>query len=173
MAGPVRWDAVVVLGARVMPGGRASAALRRRTAHGAALILAGRADHLVLTGGRAERGVAEAQVMRDLAIERGVPPERIVLEPAARSTLENAAFTARIAHARGFRSLLVVTDRYHLPRALMAFRRLGLTVAGSPVPPDTDDRRTAEWAVELIKWPPFLWRIAVRERGTLRAARRR
>lgn len=110
--------------------------------------------------------------MRDLALAMGVPADRVVIEPAARNTLENALFSARIAHGRGWRSLLVVTDRYHLPRALMAFRRVGLEVAGSAAPAGSDSSGSGSaWAVELVKWAPFVWRLAVRHRRAMRAVR--
>lgn len=72
--------------------------------------------------------------MRALAIGLGVPAERIVLENRAKNTFENAVYSGRIFRDRGWRRLAVVTDAFHMRRALFVFRRLGLPVVGDPVP---------------------------------------
>jgi uncharacterized SAM-binding protein YcdF (DUF218 family) len=127
-------DAVVVLGAAVSEAGVASAALRRRLAHGVTVWKQLEPAYLVVSGGIVGPPPAEAEVMRELAIELGVPPERIVEEDRAVNTFENAVYCGRIFHDRRWQRLVVVTDRFHLPRALFVFRRLGLPVAGAPVP---------------------------------------
>jgi uncharacterized SAM-binding protein YcdF (DUF218 family) len=71
--------------------------------------------------------------MRRMAIELGVPRDRIVVEDRSTSTLEHGLELIRLAEQFGWRSFVVVTDRYHLPRALFLFRRLGLAVRGDPV----------------------------------------
>jgi uncharacterized SAM-binding protein YcdF (DUF218 family) len=72
--------------------------------------------------------------MRDLAVQCGVAKERIVVEDSARNTFENAVYTGRIIRDRRWRRVVVVTDGFHLPRALYVFHRLGLEVAGEGVP---------------------------------------
>ena len=71
--------------------------------------------------------------MRELALDAGVTPDRIVIEPTARNTLENAERSACIMAERGWSSPIVVSDRVHLPRALLAFRGAGLRAAGAGV----------------------------------------
>ena len=68
--------------------------------------------------------------MAEIARLSGIPPERIHLDPLARNTLENAVNAIAIARERGWQRGVVVTDSYHLPRACMAFRRLGWPVSG-------------------------------------------
>ncbi len=63
--------------------------------------------------------------MAALARERGVPDECIVIEDRSRRTLENAQRGIALMDERGWRHALIVTDPWHLPRALMTFRRLG------------------------------------------------
>ncbi len=58
----------------------------------------------------------------ELAQARGVKPEAIVLEEAARTTLENATFTARLLAERKWKSAIIVSDRGHLMYALPLFR---------------------------------------------------
>jgi uncharacterized SAM-binding protein YcdF (DUF218 family) len=93
--------------------------------------------------------------MRELAIELGVPPERIVEEDRAVNTFENAVYCGRIFHDRRWQRLVVVTDRFHLPRALFVFRRLGLPVAGAPVP--------GRYGLSRLEWT----RAYLRELGSL------
>ncbi len=127
-------DAVVVLGAALIEPGVAGPALRRRLAHGVNVLRHRHARYLLVSGGVVGPPPAEAEVMRALAMELGVPAERIVVEDRARNTFENAVYSGRIFRDRGWRRLAVVTDAFHMPRALFVFRRLGLPVTGDPVP---------------------------------------
>ncbi len=126
-------DAIVVLGAALGPGGEAGPALKRRVAHGARLFHAGKAGHLIVTGGGLGTRPTEASAMRALAVRQGVPEERIIVEDKATRTLENALYTARIMEDRDWARALVVSDPFHLPRALFLFRRLGITASGAAV----------------------------------------
>jgi uncharacterized SAM-binding protein YcdF (DUF218 family) len=109
--------------------GTASRALRRRVARGIAVFRQGAAPLLVMSGGGAG-AVPEAAVMQALARAAGVPEAALIVEPGSRNTLENARETARLLHARGLRTVILVSDRVHLPRAALLFRHAGLTVAG-------------------------------------------
>ncbi len=125
------YDAAIVLGAAVNRDGSPGEALRRRVATGAALVGGGRARWLVLSGGAVRHPRAEAEVMRGLALAQGLAPECLILESAARNTLENARHCRAIVRARNWRRVVVVTDSHHLPRALYAFRRLGVAAEGA------------------------------------------
>jgi uncharacterized SAM-binding protein YcdF (DUF218 family) len=127
-------EAVVVLGAALVAPGVPGPALRRRLEHGLAVFTEREAAHLLVSGGVVGPPPAEAQVMRELALARGVAAERIIVEDMARNTFENAVYCGRIIRERGWRRVIVVTDAFHLPRALYVFRRLGLEVAGEGVP---------------------------------------
>lgn len=128
-----RPDVIVVLGAALLPGGRASLPLRRRVRHAARLFHLGRAPYLLVTGGTVGGLPSEARVMRDLALEYGVPEERVVVEDQAANTFENAAYCGDVMALRGWRRALVVTDAFHLPRALFLFRLLGIPASGDGV----------------------------------------
>jgi uncharacterized SAM-binding protein YcdF (DUF218 family) len=114
------YDAIVVAGAGVMPGGVPSDALYARTRAATDLYLAGYAPTLALTGGVGDWGPAEAVVAEQLALGWGVPPEAILREERSTSTEENAALLRELL---GDRSVLVVTDRYHVWRCERVFRR--------------------------------------------------
>lgn len=122
-SGPVparTYDALVVLGCRVYPDGRPSAALVRRAERAAELYHRGLAPTVVLTGGpNLGAPVAEARVAAALCVARGVPEGALLLEEASLTTLQNAAFSARLVRGE----ILVVSDPAHLFRARRMFRR--------------------------------------------------
>lgn len=128
------YDVIVVLGAAVWSRGRPSPTLERRLRRGLELFRAGKADHLLFTGGLGRHPPAEAEVMRHLAIADGVDPDRIAVESASRSTLENAINSAKIMTDRNWQSALLVSDRLHLPRAVLAFRAVGVKAHARGVP---------------------------------------
>ena len=135
-----RADAIVVLGCRLFPGGRASERLRRRVAVGIALYREGAAPLLVMSGGGAGP-ISEAAVMRDLARNAEIPETVLMLEPESGNTFENAANTARLLHEAGKRRVVLVSDRVHLPRATRMFRQAGLDVVGVAGVPASSMRR--------------------------------
>lgn len=119
---PEPFDAIVVLGCRVMPGGRPSGSLEARAVRAAELWLAGAAPRLVTTGGVGDNAPSEARVAADVAIALGVDPDAIVLEERSTTTEENAR-EARVALRAEASRVLVVTDGYHTFRAERVFRR--------------------------------------------------
>jgi uncharacterized SAM-binding protein YcdF (DUF218 family) len=134
-------DAVVVLGAMMAAPGVPGPALRRRLEYGVTVFFNRNAGHLIVSGGIVGPPPAEAHAMREMALSRGVAPERIVVEDLARNTFENAVYAGRIIRERQWRRVIIVTDAFHLPRALYVFRRLGLDVAGEGVPRPAHIRR--------------------------------
>lgn len=130
-ASPSPYEVIIVLGAAVWPNAEPSPALRRRIGHAVSLFHRGVGKRLLLTGGLGASPPTEAEVMERLALEAGVPEHCIVLEDQATSTLTSAIFCTRLCQDYGWSRVLVVTDAYHLPRALLAFWGVGLRAAGS------------------------------------------
>ena len=143
-----RADALVVLGARVMPGGVPSGALLARVEKAVELYQRGMAPRLVFSGGIGVNPPSEAQVMREQAVRLGVPAEACVLEEQSHSTEQNARFSAELLRGLGARSVVVVSDPYHLLRARQYFRLNGLDVATSPA---LDTERNLN-AVDRFYW---------------------
>lgn len=160
----------IVLGAAVWPGGVPSPTLRRRTEAGVALLAAGRADRLILTGGLGRHPPAEAEAAHALALGLGADPARLVVEARSTSTLANLAEAAHLLPPETA-ATVVVSNRWHLPRALMIARLLGLPrprgqAARGDLPPHRLARAVAR---EIAATAPSLIR-AVRARP--RSARR-
>jgi vancomycin permeability regulator SanA len=141
---------LIVMGARVLPGGRASGALRRRVA--AALAAADAGARFLVTGAVGDEPPSEARVMRELLVAAGVAPERIVLEETGADTLSSLRACARIVRAAGMgdAEVAVCSDDYHLPRCRAVLRALGLRAAGVPA-------RGARAAAGTPRW---LWALA-------------
>ncbi|QRK10983.1 YdcF family protein [Archangium violaceum] len=125
-------DIVVVLGARVLPGGQPSPALRARIEKAVELYHRGLAPRLLFSGGVGINPPSEARVMRDLAVRLGVPEEACLLEEQSHSTEQNARFSSVVLRSLGVRRVVVVSDPYHLLRARQYFRLHGFEVATSP-----------------------------------------
>lgn len=127
---PVTGDAIIVLGARVLPGGVPSGALRARVEQAVSLFKAGAAPKLLFSGGLGDHGPTEARVMRRLAVSLGVPEDACVLEEQSHSTDQNAQLSLKLLKPTD--KLIVVSDPYHLLRARQVFRTHGREVAVSP-----------------------------------------
>ncbi|MBK8978845.1 MAG: YdcF family protein [Planctomycetes bacterium] len=97
---------------------------------------------LLVTGGPSWSGMpAIAQLMAETARDDfGIAPRWI--EPDARNTHENAANSARLLDAAGIHRAVVVTDAFHLPRAIRSFRSFGIDVLPAP----TGFVRLAPWS---------------------------
>jgi uncharacterized SAM-binding protein YcdF (DUF218 family) len=77
-----------------------------------------------------EPGPTPSEILRDGLTRLGVPVSQIDMETRSRTTREQALFVADLLSARGVRRFVLVTEPSHMPRAVAAFRALGL----DPVP---------------------------------------
>ena len=130
-------DYLVVLGAAVY-GDQPSLTLVRRM-EGARDYLNAYPEAVAIVSGGMGPGetVTEAQAMHDWLVAQGIPEERILLEPEATSTLENLANSFAIIRARGDEPdghVAIVSSAYHLYRAKLMARGLGVEAAGVAAP---------------------------------------
>ncbi len=126
-----RADAIIVLGSAVWPGGRPSPSLYARTQHAIALYQSGYAPYLIFCGGLGGNPPTEAEVMRRLATSAGVPASAMILEDQSHSTDESLANAKALMNARGLKSAIIVSDPFHLLRAEIIARDLGIEAYGS------------------------------------------
>jgi uncharacterized SAM-binding protein YcdF (DUF218 family) len=115
-----KFDAVVVLGARVHADGTASATLIRRAHAGADAVKRGLAPRLILSGGKVGSDVSEARAALPHALSRGIPEDSVALEETSTTTETNATEVARMLDANA--RVLVVTDAFHIVRSVRLFR---------------------------------------------------
>ena len=99
--------------------------------------------------------------MRDIAVAAGIPPEAILVEGASRSTLQNAMFTADIEGLDKDAAILLVTHKYHLPRANASFRWAGFSdVTNVAANPEEGIEFNQGLLWEAVKWPYNILRAA-------------
>lgn len=164
-------EVIVVFGAALAPDGTPGPALRRRVAHAVALWRAGRGRRLLCSGGVVVGTCSEAAVMAGCAAAAGVPRACIVEETRARNTWENAQYSAALMRAHGWDSALLVTERYHLPRARLACRLARLPVRACSGPGHPPERgRGRQLALALREALACLMMLARAAAAVLRRA---
>lgn len=117
----------LVLGARVYPNGNLSGMLADRVDTAIALYKAGKVDRLLLSGDNSSDDYNEPGAMAAYAIKRGVPAEAIQPDYGGRRTYDSCY---RARHIFLVEEVIVVTQAFHLPRALYLCENLGLEVEG-------------------------------------------
>jgi len=121
------YQAAIVFGAGLQRDGTPSPVLRDRVATAADLYFEGKVEKLLMSGDNRFVNYNEPGAMQDYAISLGVPAEDIVLDYAGRRTYD----TCYRAHAIfGLDSAVLVTQGYHLPRALILCNNLGVESVG-------------------------------------------
>jgi vancomycin permeability regulator SanA len=155
-------DAIVVLGAGLRPDGTPSTYLRRRLAAAAELYAAGAADRVVLSGDGADRADGtpydEPGSMADWIVGLGVPGDALVLD---REGFDTTATCRRAHDEYAVRTAVVVTQDYHLRRALFSCTRAGLDATGVGVSATSVTPVQAAWW--RVRELPASWRAAARE----------
>lgn len=138
-------DAIVVLGA-AQYAGRPSPVLKARLDHAIALWRRGLAPRLVLTGGRGPGDtVTEAEVGRRYAERNGVPDSALLVETDGRTTRQSLQAVAVLLPPTR-RSVLLVSDPFHMLRLSILARRLGLEPHTSPTRTSPISRsRSRQW----------------------------
>ena len=105
-----------------------------RVLHAARLYKSGKVKRILVTAGNISWFSSikpEAELIKDLLMEWGVPAEAIELASQSRNTYENALEIKEIWQRRSFNSALLVTSAAHMPRAMATFRHAGLPVIAS------------------------------------------
>jgi len=117
----------IVFGAGYLPGGRLSDALADRMETAIGLYEAGKVNKLLLTGDNRFADYNEPAAMAAYALARGVPEQDLVLDYAGRRTYDSCYRAGAIF---GVERAVLVTQAFHLPRALYTCERLGLDGVG-------------------------------------------
>lgn len=154
-------DAIVVLGASVFADGTPSDILADRLEIAADLYKAGAAREVIVSGDNADSHYNESDAMKDYLVRLGVPEDDIVVDHLGTDTY---ASIYRAKNAYGANDIIVVTQAYHLYRALMIANGLGMEAGGVAADKgDYDDQaeyslrevlaRTKDWVLTMVHWP--------------------
>lgn len=120
-------DCIIVLGCGVRADGTPSDMLEDRIKQGVFLYQNGAAPKIIMSGDHGRKDYDEVNVMKDCAIEMGVPSEDIFMDHAGFSTYESIY---RAKEIFGVESAIIVTQNFHLPRALYIAGAFGIDAVG-------------------------------------------
>ena len=120
-------DCIVVLGCQVRSDGTPSHMLEDRLKRGVALYELGSAPKLLMSGDHGTAGYDEVDAMKRYAVDAGVPSENVFMDHAGFSTYETMY---RAKEVFGAKKVLIVTQKYHLYRAMYIAQALGIEAYG-------------------------------------------
>jgi SanA protein len=135
----------IIFGAGLTREGQPTLILRDRVKTGVQLYLSGKVEKLLMSGDNQGIGHDEPGAMRDYAVSLGVPANDIVLDNSGDRTYDTCYRAKAIF---GLDSALLVTQQFHMPRALFLCNMLGIQAVGV----DANNYRY---------WPPLMliWNI--------------
>lgn len=120
-------EAAVVLGARVYKSGMLFQVLVDRMDTGIELYQKGKVKKLLLTGDHGQTAYDEVNAMREYALKQGVPDKDIFMDHAGFSTYDSMY---RAKDVFWVKNAVIVTQAFHLPRALYIARAVGIEANG-------------------------------------------
>lgn len=121
---------VMVPGAGLLRDGTPSSPLRDRLDAAAQLYRDSKVQKILLTGDNRFVNYNEPGAMRNYLIQAGIPEEDLVLDYAGRRTYDSCYRAKAIF---GLDEIIIVTQPYHLPRAVFLCDKLGLETQGLPI----------------------------------------
>ncbi|MFS0875264.1 YdcF family protein [Solibacillus isronensis] len=144
---------VVILGAKVKPGGIPSQSLKNRLDAAVDYLQKYPTVKAIVTGGQgADEDRTEASVMADYLIEHGIAEDRVLLEDQSTTTYENLLFAKKMLPAN-IVSITIISNDFHLKRATILARKLGLKadVVAAPTPKVVNTKSRIRERLAIIK----------------------
>lgn len=126
---PMDADCIMILGAGIRYDNKPSQILKDRLKVGIQLYEAGIAPKILVSGDHGRVGYDEVGVMKQYLIDAGIPSEDIFMDHAGFSTYESMY---RAKEIFGVERMAVVTQEYHLYRALYICEQFGIEAVGVP-----------------------------------------
>ena len=119
-------DCILILGAGIW-GDRPSPMLQDRLDTGINLYNDGIASKIIMSGDHGRKEYDEVNIMKDYAIDKGIPSVNIFMDHAGFSTYESIYRAKEIFNAK---KIIIITQEYHLYRALYIANKLGIDAYG-------------------------------------------
>ncbi len=120
-------ECILILGAYVRPSGAPSEMLKDRLSKGYEVFVADKAPKFLLSGDHGQKSYDEVNSMRDYIEAKGVDKEFIFLDHAGFSTYESLYRARDIFETK---KVIIVTQQYHLPRAIYIAEKMGIQAQG-------------------------------------------
>ena len=143
-------DCIMVLGCGVRPDGSPSGMLNDRLVQGISLYKEDVSDRLLMSGDHGKVNYDEVNLMKQFAIDRGVPSENIFMDHAGFSTYESMYRARDIFQVK---KIVIVTQRYHMYRALYVAQSMGMEAYGVASDPRTYGGQKMRDLRELLARP--------------------
>lgn len=122
-------EAILILGCRVMPNGELSYMLKDRLDKGIELYKNNVAPKIIVSGDHGQTNYDEVNTMKNYLIDNEIPSEDIFMDHAGFSTYDSLY---RAKEIFGANKIIVVTQTYHLYRAIYVGKSLGIETYGTP-----------------------------------------
>ena len=151
-------DVAIVPGNTVERDGRPSARLRARLDQALTLYRQGLFPDVIVSGGVGSEGFDEAEVMKRYLVENGMPESHIHVDGGGATTYLTAGNAARMMRENGWRSAMVVSQYFHVPRMRLALKRSGITPVFSAHAQYFELRDVYSIAREVIGYGAYLLR---------------
>ncbi len=119
-------EVAVVLGNKIEKDGHPSVRLKARLDKTLELYQRKLFSNIIVSGGTGSEGFAEAEVMKSYLTKNGVPAENIVVDNNGVDTYHTARFVAQYVQIHKLKTVLVVSQYYHVPRVIYSLKRLGI-----------------------------------------------
>ena len=119
-------DCILILGAGIW-GDKPSPMLEDRLEEGIKLYKTNLAPKIIMSGDHGRKEYDEVNIMKEYAINKGIPSEDIFMDHAGFSTYESIYRVKEIFNAK---NIIIVTQEYHLYRALYIADKLGINAYG-------------------------------------------
>lgn len=120
-------DVALVLGNTVNMDGTPSLRLQARLDKTVELFRDDFFPIIIVSGGIGIEGYDEAKVMRDYLVSHGIPPTQIIMDSEGINTYASAKKTLQIIRESNKKSVFVISQYFHLPRARLTLERLGIS----------------------------------------------
>ena len=140
-------DCILILGCAVKADGQPSHMLEDRLKRGVALYKAGATTKLLMSGDHGQAYYDEVSVMKQFAVDADIPGEDVFMDHAGFSTYESIYRAKEIFQAE---KIIIVTQKYHLYRALYIAKQFGLEAYGVDADYRTYSGQTARDLREIL-----------------------
>lgn len=132
-ARPKESDCILILGCQVR-GTSLSQFLKERLDKGIELYNEGFAKYILVSGGQGPgEDITEAEAMKAYLVSMGIEENKIIIENRSGNTMENIQYSKKAMNERNLNTAIVVSNKYHLKRASIMARKVGLNASYSGV----------------------------------------
>lgn len=149
-------DVAVVLGNEVEISGIPSPRLQARLDNAKELYQQGIVKNIIVSGGVGKSGYNEAVVMSEYLQKNGIAPNNIIQDTQGNNTMATAINAANIVKEHNFKNIVIVSQYFHLPRCLLAFKKAGLENISASYPNYFEIRDIFSTVREAIAIPKYL-----------------